>query len=74
MEWSDYGLNFEWYKDKTLLKKLNLSAQQEQALRALADMSNDLPKNEQEILTNEDSLSYIQSGWRLPLITLCYNK
>ena len=35
LEWSDYGLNFEWAKDKNLLTELGLTATQQEELEKL---------------------------------------
>jgi hypothetical protein len=37
LEWSDYGLNFEWFKDKELLQEMNFTPQQAEELNKLVN-------------------------------------
>lgn len=35
LEWSNYGLNFEWYRNSKLVKALELSSKQEEEISVL---------------------------------------
>lgn len=56
LEWSDYGLNFEWAKDKKLLKEMNLTAQQQGELNNLFNESTQTVKTQEEIKGKENEL------------------
>jgi Spy/CpxP family protein refolding chaperone len=56
LEWSDYGLNFEWAKDNKLLKELELTVQQKEELGKLAETSGQTTKKEEDILDKKTQL------------------
>lgn len=56
LEWSDYGLNFEWVKDKKLLKEMNLTTQQKEELNNLLSESTQTVKIQEEIKDKENEL------------------
>jgi len=55
-EWSDYGLNFKWAKDKKLLKQLELTVQQENELGKLANAAEQNSKTDEDIVDKETQL------------------
>lgn len=56
LEWSDYGLNFAWAKDKKLLKELELTVQQKEELGKLAETAGQTAKKEEDILDKKTQL------------------
>jgi len=49
LEWSDYGLNLEWAKDKKLLKELAFTDQQKAEFDKLADTAGQNAKTDEDI-------------------------
>jgi hypothetical protein len=56
LEWSDYGLNFEWAKDKKLVKELALSDQQKEELAKLTDTAGQNTKTDEDIMDKATQL------------------
>jgi Spy/CpxP family protein refolding chaperone len=56
LEWSNYGLNFEWSKDKELLKEMDLTAHQEEELNKLFNEASQTVKMEEDTRIYEKKL------------------
>ncbi len=56
LEWSDYGLNFEWAKDAKLIKKLEMNEQQSGEFNALSSEIAKAVTMEEEIAAKESIL------------------
>jgi hypothetical protein len=56
IEWSDYGLNFEWAKDAKLIKELEMNEQQAGEFNTLSSEVAKAVKMEEEITVKESSL------------------
>jgi Spy/CpxP family protein refolding chaperone len=56
VEWSNYGLGFEWAKDNKTMKKLNLSEQQQEELNKLIESAKTISGDENSIKQNEEDL------------------
>jgi hypothetical protein len=56
LEWGDYGLNFEWAKNKQLVKALKLTEQQESELTKLVGVSTQTLRVDAEIGKKEADL------------------
>jgi len=55
-EWSNYGLNFEWFKDKEILKELNLTEEQKAGISTLVSESSQTVTIQEQIKDKENSL------------------